>query len=150
MSQLLPQNLTQSSVDAFLTRGVLARRFFAFLIDAFLIGVIGWIAAITILVFGILTLGLGWLMFHIIPLLPFLYYTLLVGGSGATPGQRVFGLAVRQDIDLSPPSLAQAFVWTLLLWISFVLACLPFAMALVGPRHRAGHDLLSGLVVVRN
>jgi uncharacterized RDD family membrane protein YckC len=150
MSQLLPQNLTQSSVDTFLTRGVLARRFFAFLIDAFLIGVVGWIAAITILVFGILTLGLGWLMFHIIPLLPFLYYTLLVGGSGATPGQRVFGLAVRQDRDLSPPSLAQAFVWTLLLWISFVLACLPFAMALVGPRHRAGHDLLSGLVVVRN
>jgi uncharacterized RDD family membrane protein YckC len=150
MSQILPQNLTQTSVDAFLTRGVLARRFFAFLVDCILIGVVGWIAAITILVFGILTLGLGWLMFHIIPLLPFLYYTLLIGGSGATPGQRLFGLAVRQDINLSPPSFAQAFVWTLLLWVSFVLACLPFAMALVGPRHRAGHDLLSGLVVVRN
>jgi uncharacterized RDD family membrane protein YckC len=150
MSQFLQQNLAQSNVDAFLTRGVLARRFFAFLIDAFLIGVVGWVAALTILVFGILTLGLGWLMFHIIPLLPFLYFTLLVGGSGATPGQRLFGLAVRQDIDLSPPNFAQAFVWTLLLWVSFVLACLPFAMALVGPRHRAGHDLLSGLVVVRS
>jgi uncharacterized RDD family membrane protein YckC len=150
MSQFLQQNLTPTNVDAFLTRGVLARRFFAFLIDCFLIGVVGWVAALTILVFGILTLGLGWLMFHIIPLLPFLYYTLLVGGSGATPGQRLLGLAVRQDIDLSPPNFAQAFVWTLLLWVSFVLACLPFAMALVGPRHRAGHDLLSGLVVVRN
>jgi uncharacterized RDD family membrane protein YckC len=150
MSQILPQNLTQSSVDAYLTRGVLARRFLAFVIDCILIGVIGWVAAITILIFGVLTLGLGWLMFHIIPLLPFLYYTLLLGGSGATPGQRMFGLAVRQDIDLSPPSFVQAFVWTLLLWVSFVLACLPFAVALVGPRHRAGHDLLSGLVVVRN
>jgi len=150
MSQILPQNLTQSSVDAFLTRGVLARRFFAFLVDCILIGVIGWVAAFTILIFGILTLGLGWLMFHIVPLLPFLYYTLLVGGTGATPGQRLFGIAVRQDIDLSPPNFAQAFVWTLLLWVSFALACLPFAMALVGPRHRAGHDLLSGLVLVRN
>jgi uncharacterized RDD family membrane protein YckC len=150
MSQILPQNLTQSSVDAYLTRGVLARRFLAFVIDCILIGVIGWVAAITILIFGVLTLGLGWLMFHIIPLLPFLYYTLLLGGSGATPGQRMFGLAVRQDIDLSPPSFVQAFVWTLLLWVSFVLACLPFAVALVGPRHCAGHDLLSGLVVVRN
>jgi uncharacterized RDD family membrane protein YckC len=150
MSQILPQNLTQSSVDAYLTRGVLARRFLAFVIDCILIGVIGWVAAITILIFGVLTLGLGWLMFHIIPLVPFLYYTLLLGGSGATPGQRMFGLAVRQDIDLSPPSFVQAFVWTLLLWVSFVLACLPFAVALVGPRHRAGHDLLSGLVVVRN
>jgi uncharacterized RDD family membrane protein YckC len=135
MSQFLQQNLSPAATDALLTRGVLIRRFCAFLVDAFIIGVLGWVAAITILLFGILTLGLGWLMFHIIPLLPFLYYTVLIGGSGATPG---------------PPSLAQAFVWTLLLWVSFVLACLPFAMALVGPRHRAGHDLLSGLVVVRN
>ncbi len=150
MSQYLPQNLTQSSVDGFLTRGVLARRFLAFLVDVLLIGVFGWVVAFGILLFGILTLGLGWLMFHIIPLLPFIYYTLLIAGSGATPGQRLFGLAVRQDIDLSPPTLAQAFVWTLLLWLSFVLACVPFALALVGPRHRAGHDLLSGLVVIRN
>lgn len=150
MSQFLQQNLSPAISDALLTRGVLARRFCAFLIDAFIIGVLGWVVAITIFLFGILTLGLGWLMFHIIPLLPFLYYTLLIGGSGATPGQRMFGLVVRRDADLGPPSLAQAFVWTLLLWVSFVLACLPFAMALVGPRHRAGHDLLSGLVVVRN
>jgi uncharacterized RDD family membrane protein YckC len=150
MSQYLQQNLSVRVTDAALTRGVLLRRFCAFLIDAVLIGVLGWAVAITIFLFGILTLGIGWLMFHIVPLLPFLYYTLLVGGRGATPGQRIFGLSVRRDIDLGPPNFVQAFVWTLLLWVSFVLACIPFAMALVGPRHRAGHDLLSGLVVVRN
>jgi hypothetical protein len=111
---------------------------------------LGWVLAITIFLFGILTLGLGFLMYHIVPLLPLFYYTLLVGGSGATPGQRLFSLSVRRDADLGPPNLAQAFVWTLLLWVSFLLACLPFALALVGPRHRAGHDLLSGLVLVRN
>ncbi len=150
MSQFLQQNLAMASSDAMLTRGVLARRFCAFLIDIFIIGVISWVLAIVILIFGILTLGLGWLMFHIIPLLPFLYYTLLVGAGSGTPGQKLFGLAVRQDADLLPPNLAQAFVWTLLMWVSFVLACVPFALALVGPRHRAAHDLLSGLVVIRN
>ena len=150
MSQFLQQNLARSSPDAVLTRGVLARRFCAFLVDIFLIGVVSWILAIFILIFGVLTFGLGWLMFHIIPLVPFVYYTLLVGAGSSTPGQKLFGVAVRQDADLLPPNLAQAFVWTLLMWVSFVLACVPFAMALVGPRHRAAHDILAGLVVIRN
>ena len=149
MSQFLQQNLAQSNVDAFLTRGVLARRFFAFLIDAFLIGVVGWVAALTVLVFGILTLGLGWLMFHIIPLLPFLYFTLLVGGSGATPGQRALGLVVRQDSDLAQPNLAQALVWSILLWLSFIFAGVPFLLVFLNPQHRATHDILSGLVILR-
>jgi uncharacterized RDD family membrane protein YckC len=150
MSQFLRPNLVEPSTDPLLTRGVLARRLCAFLVDLFIIGVLSWMLAIGILIFGILTLGLGWLMFHILPLLPFVYYTLLVGGSSGTPGQRLFGLSVRQDLDLRMPSMAQAFVWTLLMWLSFVLACVPFALALVSPRHRAGHDLLSGLVVIRN
>lgn len=150
MSQFLQQNLAQGRSDALLTRGVLARRFCAFLVDIVIIGVLSWIVAVTIFIFGILTLGLGWLLFHIIPVLPFLYYTLLVGGSSGTPGQRLFGLSVRQDATLLRPNFAQAFVWTLLMWVSFVLACVPFALALTGPRHRAGHDLLSGLVVIRN
>jgi uncharacterized RDD family membrane protein YckC len=83
------------------------------------------------------------------PLLPFAYYTLLIGGSGATPGQRALGLAVRQDADLSAPTLAQALVWSILLWLSFVLACVPFLLALLNPRHRAAHDMLSGLVITR-
>jgi uncharacterized RDD family membrane protein YckC len=150
MSQFMRENLAPAHYDALRTRGVLARRFCAFLVDIFIIGVLSWMLAVTIFIFGILTLGLGWLLFHIVPVLPFLYYTLLVGGSSGTPGQRLFGLSVRQDATLLPPNFAQAFVWTLLMWLSFVLACVPFAMALVGPRHRAAHDLLSGLVVVRN
>ncbi len=148
MSQFLQENLTRSGSDALMTRGVLARRFCAFLIDIFIIGVISCVLAVVILIFGVLTLGFGWLMFHIIPLVPFFYYTLLAGGGG-TPGQRMFGIAVRQDANLLPPNFAQAFVWALLMWVSFLLACVPFALALVGPRHRAAHDLFSGLVVIR-
>ena len=149
MSQFLQENLPHPGADALLTRGVLARRLCAFLVDLFLIGLIGCVMAVTIFLFGLLTFGMGWLLYHIMPFVPLLYYTLLVGGAARTPGQWLFGLQVRQDADLAPPTLPQAFVWTLLMWISFVLACVPFAMALVGPRHRAAHDLLSGLVVVR-
>jgi uncharacterized RDD family membrane protein YckC len=135
--------------DWLLTRGVLSRRFMALILDCILISIFGWGMAIFIAVFGFFTLGLGWLAFHIIPWLPLFYFTLLVGNGGATLGQRAFGLMVRQDADLSPPNMAQALVWTLLLWLSFVLACIPFLLALSGPRHRAAHDLLSGLVIVR-
>jgi uncharacterized RDD family membrane protein YckC len=47
------------------------------------------------------------------------------------------------------PTMAQALVWTILFWLSFALACVPFFLALLPPRHRAAHDLLSGLVIVR-
>jgi len=136
--------------ESLLFQGVIARRICAFVIDIILMGMIGWMLAISIFIFGIFTFGLGFLMFHILPFLPFFYYTLLVA-SGGTPGQRLFGLAVRQDFDLSAPTPAQAFVWTLLLWLSLVIgAGLPLLLALVGIRHRAAHDIFSGLVVIRN
>jgi uncharacterized RDD family membrane protein YckC len=129
--------------------GVLPRRFFALLTDFLIIGVIFWVAVLFIAIFGIFTLGIGWLAFHVLPALPFAYYTLLVGGAGATPGQRLFGLTVRQEGSLTRPSLPQAFVWSLLLSLSFAFACIPFLVALLNPRHRATHDILSGLVILR-
>lgn len=143
MSQsILPSNPHVSA-------GVIPRRIFALLLDMFIIGIIGWVSAFFILIFGFLTLGLGWLAWHIIPVLPFAYYTLLIGGSGATPGQRAMGITVRQDTTLAPPTLPQALVWSLLLALSFVFAGIPFLLALLNPRHRAAHDILSGLVILR-
>jgi uncharacterized RDD family membrane protein YckC len=135
--------------EALLFRGVLARRIFALAVDFMLIGMIGWAAALGIFLFGVITLGMGFLLFHIIPILPFIYYTVLPP-RGGTIGQRLFGLELREDADLSRrPTHAEAFVWSLLLWVSFALACLPFLLALTNPRRRAGHDLLSGLAIVR-
>ncbi|HQT64736.1 MAG TPA: RDD family protein [Acidocella sp.] len=136
--------------EAAMFQGVLARRLCAFAVDLMMMTVLGWVVATNIFIFGLFTFGLGFFMFHVMPFFPLVYYTLLVA-TGGTLGQRMFGLSVRQDIDLSPPSPAQALAWTVLLWLSFfVFACLPFAMALVGARHRAGHDLFSGLVIIRN
>ncbi len=143
MSQFL------SPSEPHVSAGILLRRFFALIADFFLIGIIFWVAVIFIGIFGIFTLGIGWLAFHVLPALPFAYYTLLVGSSGATPGQRIFGLTVRQEGSLARPSLPQAFVWSLLLSLSFAFACIPFLVALLNPRHRATHDILSGLVILR-
>jgi uncharacterized RDD family membrane protein YckC len=125
------------------------RRLLALLVDWFLISLLGWGLAFCITIFGFLTLGLGWVAFHIIPWLPLFYYTLFIGNAGATPGQRAAGLAVRQDDTLAPPTMAQALVWTLLLWLSVAMACLPLLLALFTPRNRTAHDVLSGLTVVR-
>ncbi|MDE8348099.1 MAG: RDD family protein [Acidocella sp.] len=144
----MSQTMTNFDSPA-LFQGVIARRLCAFVLDVIFMGIIGWVVATNIFIFGLFTLGLGFFMFHVMPFFPILYYALAVA-TGGTPGQRIFSLAVRQDVDLAAPTPAQALVWAILLWLSFfVLAGLPFAMALVGSRHRAGHDLFSGLVIIR-
>ncbi len=146
----MTEYLTTPPLDPRLTDGVLPRRFLALIIDAICINIVGWTAAFLIALFGILTLGIGWLAFHVIPFIPLAYYTLLVGGTGATPGQRFAGLAVRQDDNWTArPNLAQGLVWAVLLWLSYVLVGIPFLLAFLNPRGRMGHDILSGLVVVR-
>ncbi|MGC9269672.1 RDD family protein [Acidiphilium sp.] len=141
-------------LDAWLTRDVWPRRIVAFMIDVIVIALLALAVAWVILVFGILTLGLGFLLLHLLPLVPPIYYIAwLCTRAAATPGQRLLGLTLRQDDTLDQPeplrpSIAQAIVWTVLLYLSFALSMLPFLLVLVTRRHRALHDLLSGLTVV--
>jgi uncharacterized RDD family membrane protein YckC len=136
--------------DDFLTEGVLLRRVFAWLIDALLIGLI-WIALTLMLVlFGLLTLGLGLPMLGILPFVPFCYHVLfLAGPPSATPGQSALGLIVRRNDDFGRPTPAQAVVSTLLFYASLAFSGLPLLLALFTVRRRTPHDLISGLVVVR-
>jgi uncharacterized RDD family membrane protein YckC len=141
-------------LDAWLTRDVWPRRIIAFIIDIILIAVLGTVLAWVIAVLGILTLGLGFLLFHLMPLMPALYYVAwLRTRTAATPGQRLLGLTLRQDDTLGlpmpvRPSLAQAITWTVLLYLCFALSMIPFLLVLITRRHRALHDLLSGLTLV--
>ncbi len=139
----------QPSISHALTRGVLGRRMAAFVLDCTLIGLFSFGFSLFILLFGFFTLGLGWLMFHLIPWVPLLYFTAFIGSEGVTPGQRAMGIAVRQAVDLAPPTGAQAFVWSLFMALSFCFGGLPFLLALFTQGHRAAHDMLSGLVIVR-
>ena len=138
------------SEEAALTEGVLVRRFGAFIVDGVIVTILCAVLWVLLGTFGILTLGLGMPLLGLIPFVPFAYNWLtLLGGVSATPGQAMMGLRVRRDEDLGPPSPLQALAWS----IGFVLTCglgfIWFAVALVTVRHRAIHDLVSGLVVVR-
>ena len=138
------------SADAALTEGVLTRRFLAFCLDGILVTVLCAVLWVLLGTFGILTLGLGLPLLGLVPLIPLAYNWLsLLGGSSATPGQAMAGLRVRRDEDLGPPSPLQALVWSLGLVLTCSLGFIWFAVALITVRHRALHDLVSGLVVVR-
>jgi uncharacterized RDD family membrane protein YckC len=135
--------------DDFLTRGVMSRRVVAWLVDLVLIGMLCMTAWTVGVFFGLITLGLGWSALGLIPALPLLYHWLFLTAMAATPGQALFGLTVRDNDDLSPPSALQALVFTILFYLTFALGWFWMGIALFTIRHRTVHDMVAGLVVVR-
>jgi uncharacterized RDD family membrane protein YckC len=136
--------------DDFLTGGVLSRRCVAWVFDVFLIAILIWFLWWILVMFGLLTLGLGFGAMSILPFVPFCYHFLsLLGSSSATPGQQMTGLTVRRDYDMGPPTGMQALVSVLLFYLTLATSGLLLVVALFTRRHRTLHDLVSGLVVVR-
>jgi uncharacterized RDD family membrane protein YckC len=136
--------------DYWLTEGVLARRIFAWLIDVLLIGLIVAALWLVLLLFGVLTLGLGLPLLGALPFVPFCYHLLFVAApASATPGQQALGLIVRRNDDLGRPTPVQALIYTLLFYLTLATTGLLLLFALFTIRHRTLHDLASGLVVVR-
>jgi uncharacterized RDD family membrane protein YckC len=135
--------------EAFI-EGVMARRCLAWLIDALLIALIFSVLSALLLVFGLLTLGLGFGAMAVLPAVPFLYHFLsLLRSSSATPGQMLLGLTVRRDADLGPPTGLQALIFTVVFYLTMATSGLLLLIALFTVRHRTLHDLASDLVVVR-
>jgi uncharacterized RDD family membrane protein YckC len=136
--------------EDWLTEGVLTRRVFAWLIDVLLIALIFLALWLTLVLFGLLTLGLGLPLLGILPLVPFCYHMLfLAGPASATPGQSALGLIVRRNDDFGRPTPVQAVVSTLLFYATLATSGLLLLIALFTVRRRTLHDLVSGLVVVR-
>src|SRR5437763_14639321 len=83
-----------------LFRGVLTRGVFAFLIDLVVLSIPVILAYVFIAVFGLITLGLGWLLFWLVwpawVIWAILYYGASLGGPhSATLGMRVMDLELR-------------------------------------------------------
>ncbi|HET8997593.1 MAG TPA: RDD family protein [Acetobacteraceae bacterium] len=136
--------------DDMLTHGVLWRRVGGWFVDAVLIGLLVFVLWWLLVLFGFLTLGLGFPLLGVLPLVPFLYQLLsMLGPGSATPGQQVFGLVVRRNDDLGPPMPLQVVLFILGFAVTMATCGLLLAVALVTVRHRTLHDLVSGLVVVR-
>ncbi len=136
--------------DDFLVGGALPRRCLAWVIDVVLIVLLVWVLWWILVTLGLLTFGLGFGALSILPFVPFCYHLLsLLSPASATPGQQMLGLTVRRNLDLGPPTGLQAAVSTAVLYLTLATSGLLLIVALVTTRHRALHDLLSGLVVVR-
>ncbi len=143
--------LTGYAFDAGLTEGVLFRRVWAWLFDLLLVGGIVMVLWVLLVGFGLLTFGLGFPLLGLLPVVPLLYHVLFVAsGRSATPGQVLMDLSVRRDQDLGRPSLLQAILFTVGLWLTLGAGVVWLAAALLTSRHRTLHDLVSGLVVVRS
>lgn len=136
-----------------LFRGVLSRRFFAFLIDLVVLAIPIALGVIFIALFGIITLGLGWLLFWLVSPLSvvwaIIYYGLTLGGpNSATVGMRVMELQLRTfsgDTGYFVLGAAHGVLY----WIS-VSVLTPFVVlfGLFNRRRQLLHDFVLGTVVV--
>lgn len=136
-----------------LFRGVLTRRFFAFLIDLFVLAMPIVLGVIFIALFGLLTLGLGWLLFWFVSPLSviwaILYYGLSFGGPhSATVGMRMMDLQLRTFTG-EPGYFLLGAAHAVLYWVS-ISALTPFIIliGLLNRRRQLLHDLVLGTVIV--
>jgi uncharacterized RDD family membrane protein YckC len=136
--------------DEFLTGGVILRRCVAWFVDLILIGLLLWVLWLAMVVLGLVTLGLGFGLMGVLPIVPFLYHLLsLLRPVSATPGQQMMGLTVRRNDDLGPPTGLQAVIFTVVFYLTLAATGLLLIVALFTERRRTLHDMASGLVVVR-
>jgi uncharacterized RDD family membrane protein YckC len=133
--------------------GVLARRVIAFLIDLVIISVPILFAALFILIFGFITLGLGWILFWLLSpatvIWAIAYYGLTLGSpQSATIGMRVMNLEMRTWYG-APCYFVLGAAHAVVFWVTVSLLT-PFVL-LVGffnERRRLLHDILLGTVVI--
>ena len=135
--------------------GVLSRRVIAFLIDVVIITLPMMFIALFILVFGLVTFGLGWalyfLFYPICVIWALVYYGLTLGGShSATIGMRVMDIEMRTWYG-APAYFILGAVHAVIFWISVsVLTPLILLVGFFNDRRRLLHDILLGAVVINN
>src|SRR5580698_1301211 len=138
-----------------LFRGVLTRRFFAFLIDLVVLSIPVILAVVFIAVFGLITLGLGWALFWLVSpasvIWALIYYGASLGGPhSATIGMRVMDLELRTWYG-APGYFVLGAMHAVLFWISVsVLSPLVLLIGLFNGRRRLLHDILLGTVVINS
>ncbi|MCJ9669309.1 MULTISPECIES: RDD family protein [unclassified Neorhizobium] len=131
--------------------GVLSRRVFAFIIDYVIVLLLCIPAAVVVFFLGIITLGLGFMLYPVLfVIVALLYFGMTLGGSAQTsPGMRAMGLAMVR-LDGRRMDFLTAMAHTVIFWIiNSVLTPLILLAGLFIERSRLVHDLLLGTVVVR-
>ena len=138
-----------------LFRGVLTRRFFAFLIDLVVLSVPVILGYLFIAVFGLITLGLGWALFWLAwpasIVWAIVYYGSSLGGPhSATVGMRVMDLELRTWYG-APGYFVLGAMHAVLFWVSVsVLSPLVLLVGLFNGRRRLLHDIVLGTVIINS
>lgn len=136
-----------------LFRGVLTRRFFAFLIDLMVLSVPVVLVSLFIAVFGLVTLGFGWVLFAFVApasvIWAIVYYGMTLGGPrSATVGMRVMDLEMRTWYG-EPSYFLLGATHAVVYWISVsMLTPLVLLVGLFNGRRRLLHDIILGTVVI--
>ena len=138
-----------------LFEGVLSRRLVAFFIDVIIIAVPVMAAAIFIFLFGIVTLGLGWMLFWLLSpasvVWALAYYGMTMGSAAsATIGMRAMAIEIRTWYG-APAYFVLGAVHGIVYWVS-VSVLTPFILlvGLFNTRRRLLHDILVGTVLINN
>ena len=138
-----------------LFEGVLSRRIVAFLIDAIIVLFPLAILSLFMLVFTVVTLGLGVVVFGLLGPVAAIWAVLYVGvtlGSphSATYGMRAMGLQMRTWYG-APMYFLLGAVHAIFFWVlSTVLTPLVLLVTLFNARRRTLHDYLTGTVVIND
>jgi uncharacterized RDD family membrane protein YckC len=133
-------------------RASLGARTVAYMLD--ILFIFGFTAFLTLLitVVGLVTFGLGWTLFAVLPASGIIYSAITVGGRRqSTIGQRMMGLRVVAPESGAPVDFVTAAVHALLFYVAvstFFLWCADIAFGLVRSDRRLAHDLILGLAVV--
>jgi len=131
--------------------GVLSRRVFAFILDYLIVLLLCIPAAVIVFFLGIITLGLGFMLYPaLFVIVALLYFGMTLGGpSQASPGMRAMGITLMR-MDGRRMDFMTAMVHTVLFWlINSVLTPLILLAGLFTDRSRLVHDFLLGTVVAR-
>jgi uncharacterized RDD family membrane protein YckC len=138
-----------------LFEGVLSRRIVAFMIDFLVIAAPIVLGAMFIFAFGIVTLGLGWALYWLLPgasvIWAIVYFGVTLGGpSSATVGMRVMDLEMRTWYG-TPAYFVLGAVHAIAFWFT-VSFFTPFILlvAFFNARRRLLHDIILGTVIVNN
>jgi uncharacterized RDD family membrane protein YckC len=150
-----PPNAFDPWLQPELFRGVLTRRFFAFLIDLVVLSIPVVLACMFIVVFGVVTLGLGWALFWLVSpasaIWALVYYGASLGGAhSATLGMRVMDLQMRTWTG-APGYFVLGAMHALLFWLSVsFFTPLILLVGLFNGRRRLLHDIILGTVVINS
>ncbi|ESW92606.1 MULTISPECIES: RDD family protein [unclassified Mesorhizobium] len=144
--------ITSRLEDVRAYEGVRTRRILAFVIDYFIVALLTIPFAILVFLFGLLTLGLGWMLFSIlVPAVAILYIWNTLGSKDqATTGMKMMGIRLDR-LDGSRIDGLTAVVHSVLFWAgNVILSPLVLLVSLFSDRKRTLHDLLLGTVVSRS